>query len=147
VLEGFDRTWSDWGSDSKRDYTNLPPGDFRFRVRARNLYMHESSEASYRFEILPPWYRTWWAYAFYVLVLIAGVFATDRIQRRRLILKEREKSLLREAKLRAETAEAQAMALRADNERKKNIELLSESGSRSPLRSISKRSFIISTST
>jgi signal transduction histidine kinase len=128
VLEGFDEMWSDWNSDNKRDYTNLPPGDFRFRVRARNLYMHESSEAIYRFTILPPWYRTWWAYACYAVLMVAGVFATDRIQRRRLILKERERSLLLEAKLRAETAEAQTQALRADNERKKNIELLSEVG-------------------
>ena len=66
--------------------------------------------------------------ACYALLLIAGVLATDRIQRRRLILKERERSLLRETKLRAETAEAQTKALRADNERKKNIELLSEIG-------------------
>ena len=128
VLEGFDEMWSDWNSDNKRDYTNLPPGDFRFRVRARNLYMHESSEAVYKFTILPPWYRTWWALSFYALILIAGVLATDRIQRRRLILKERERSLLRETKLRAETAEAQTKALRADNERKKNIESLSEIG-------------------
>ncbi len=128
MLEGFDEEWSDWSSDNKRDYTNLPPGDFRFRVRARNLYLYQSSEAFYQFTILPPWYRTWWAFASYAFLLVAGLFAADRFQRRRLILKEREISLLREAKLRAETAEAQARALRADNERKKNIELLSEVG-------------------
>jgi len=128
MLEGFDETWSDWSGENKRDYTNLPPGEFRFRVRARNLYLHQSSEAFYKFTILPPWYRTWWAFACYAVVLIAGLFAADRIQRRRLIQKERERSLLREAKLRAETAEAQTQALRADNERKKNIELLSEVG-------------------
>jgi signal transduction histidine kinase/ligand-binding sensor domain-containing protein len=128
ILEGFDTAWSDWSIENKRDYTNLPPGDFRFRVRARNLYLHHSSEALYEFTILPPWYRTWWAFAGYALLLVAALFATDRIQRGRLILKERERSLLMEAKLRAETAEAQTQALRADNERKKNIELLSEVG-------------------
>ncbi len=128
MLEGFDEAWSDWSIENKRDYTNLPPGDFRFRVRARNLYSHQSSEALYQFTILPPWYRTWWAFGSYGFLLITGVFAADRFQRRRLILKEREISLLREAKLRAETAEAQARALRAENERKKNIELLSEVG-------------------
>jgi signal transduction histidine kinase len=128
MLEGFDETWSDWTGENKRDYTNLPPGDFRFRVRARNIYMHESSEADYSFVILPPWYRTWWAFSIYALVLVAGIVAIDRTQRRRLILKERENALLREAKLRAETAEAQARALQAENERNKNIELLSEIG-------------------
>ena len=128
MLEGFDESWSDWSTENKREYTNLPPGDFRFRARARNLYLHQSSDALYSFTILPPWYRTWWAFSCYAFLLAGGILAADRVQRRRLILKERETSLLREAKLRAETAEAQAQALRADNERKKNIELLSEVG-------------------
>ena len=59
--------WSAWTPESRRDYTNLPAGAFRFRVRARNLYQHESAEAAYAFSITPPWYATWWAYSLYVL--------------------------------------------------------------------------------
>src|SRR5208283_4030258 len=44
------------------------------------------------------------------------------------ILRERERSRFREAELRAETAAAQAQALQAENDRKKNVELLSEIG-------------------
>ena len=47
---------------------------------------------SLSFEILPPWYRTWWAYAFYILVIGFGIFAIDRTQRRRLVRKERERA-------------------------------------------------------
>ena len=33
MLEGFDPNWSAWTAESRRDYTNLPPGTFRFRVQ------------------------------------------------------------------------------------------------------------------
>jgi signal transduction histidine kinase/ligand-binding sensor domain-containing protein len=127
-LEGFDNDWSAWSDESRRDYTNLPPGDFRFRVRARDLFQNPSSEAEYSFTILPPWYRTWWAYALYALLLLGLGLVVDRMQRRRLMSKERERALLREAELRAETSAAQALALRAENDRKRNVELLSEIG-------------------
>jgi signal transduction histidine kinase/CheY-like chemotaxis protein len=63
-----------------------------------------------------------------VLLLLAVGYAANRLQRRRLILREREKSRFREAELRAETAAARAQALQAENDRKKNVELLSEIG-------------------
>jgi signal transduction histidine kinase/heme exporter protein D len=118
MLEGFDDHWSVWSKETKRDYTNLPFGVHRFRVQAKNIYEHVSEEAVYAFKILPPWYRAWWAYVIYGLILATGVFTVDRVQRRRLIKKERERAQLREARLRAE----------AENERRKNVELLSEIG-------------------
>jgi signal transduction histidine kinase/DNA-binding response OmpR family regulator len=124
-LEGLDRGWSEWGRETNRDYTNLPLGDYRFHVRARNLYGQAGLEAVYAFTILPPWYRTWWAYGFYVAMLAAGLFVVDRVQRRRVVGKERERSRFRETQLRADAAEALA---RSESERTKNVELLSEIG-------------------
>ena len=118
ILEGFDDHWLAWSKESKRNYTNLPNGEYTFKVRANNIYEHESQEASYSFKILPPWWRTGWAYLLYGLAFIALIFTADRVQRRRLIAKERHRSQLREAELRAES----------ENERRKNIELLSEIG-------------------
>jgi signal transduction histidine kinase/ligand-binding sensor domain-containing protein len=142
MLEGFNSEWSAWSTENRRDYTNLPFGQYRFRIRARNVFQEMSTEADYTFAISPPWYRTWWAYAAYLLVFVAGVFGTDRLQRRRLLRKEQERARLREAELRAEaaeaqaataeaerrTAEAQSKAFEAENQRKRNVELLSEIG-------------------
>jgi signal transduction histidine kinase len=91
-LEGFDREWSGWSNRTEREFTNLPPGDYRFRVRAMNIYDHVSREAAYSFTILPPWWRTWWAYGVYFFLFGLAVLAADRVQRRRLIKKERERS-------------------------------------------------------
>ncbi|MFQ5709383.1 MAG: triple tyrosine motif-containing protein [bacterium] len=53
-LEGFDQGWSRWSAEAKKEYTNLPEGQYVFRVRARNVYGHENGEAAYAFTILPP---------------------------------------------------------------------------------------------
>ncbi len=114
LLAGHDEDWSGWTKATQREYTNLHEGEYRFHVRAKNLYGHVSQEAVYSFKILPPWYRTWWAYAGYGVLLVAGVWGVDRLQRKRVLQKERERARVREAELRAQTAEAQAQALQAE---------------------------------
>ena len=116
-LEGYEDEWSDWVKETQKEYTNLFEGEYRFHVRAKNLYGNVSRAAEYRFEILRPWYRSWWAYTFYGVCFVAGVFMVDRLQRRRLLKKERERSRMREAELRAQTAEAQAQTLQAESAR------------------------------
>ena len=127
-LEGADKDWSGWGKQREANYSSLGPGFYQFQVRARNFDGRTGTEGVYSFTILPPWYRSWWAYALYVLALLAAGYGADRFQRRRLIRRERERSRFREAELRAETAAAHAQALQAENDRKKNVELLSEIG-------------------
>ncbi|MGH7493047.1 MAG: ATP-binding protein [bacterium] len=72
-LEGFDRGWSAWSVETFPDYTGLPPGEYRFRVQAQNGLGAFSREASFPYRILPPWYRTGWAYLLYGLMMVAFV--------------------------------------------------------------------------
>lgn len=78
-LDGFDPEWSEWTDETRAIYTNLPEGAYVFRVRARNVYGHESPEAAYALTILPPWYRTWWGYSLFGLLGLAFLFATVRV--------------------------------------------------------------------
>ncbi|MBI4929502.1 MAG: SpoIIE family protein phosphatase [Bacteroidetes bacterium] len=73
-LEGFDKEWSNFKHETKAVYTNLPEGSYSFHVKAKNVFNKESSEAIYEFVILPPWYRTWWAYVLYVLSSIGFIW-------------------------------------------------------------------------
>lgn len=84
MLEGFDPKWSQWTHESRRDYTNLPPGSYRFRVRARNLYQHESAEGSFALLIAAPWYATWWAIAGYGLAGAGLVLGLVRVRTQKL---------------------------------------------------------------
>ncbi|MGH7598304.1 MAG: GAF domain-containing protein, partial [bacterium] len=118
-LEGFDQSLppgSAWSDETAKDYTNLPPGNYRFRVRARNVYAHESSEAVYPFKILPPWYRTWWAYLSYVLAAGAVVLGLVRVRTRQLESHGRKLERIVEER----TAEIRSQ--------KDNVELLSRIG-------------------
>ena len=73
-LEGFDNGWSNWKKETKVAYTNLPEGTYSFHVKAKNIFNKESTESVYEFTILPPWYRTWWAYVLYVLASLGFIW-------------------------------------------------------------------------
>jgi len=79
-LEGFDKDWSYWSNEPKANYTNIPEGRYIFRVRAKNIYNVISNEASYAFKILPPWFRTFWAYIIYSLFIISIVFGMLKLR-------------------------------------------------------------------
>jgi class 3 adenylate cyclase len=74
-LEAQDRDWSDWRSETRKEYTNLWEGRYVFHVRARDLYGRISAEDSFSFDVLPPWYRTWGAYVLYVFAFVAAMSA------------------------------------------------------------------------
>lgn len=78
-LEGFDREFSPWSRDTKKEYTNLPEGSYTFQVKAKNIYDHQSTIATYRFVILPPWYRTTPAYGLYVLAFLLFTYSVSRL--------------------------------------------------------------------
>ncbi|MHC2993594.1 hypothetical protein OB13_19175, partial [Pontibacter sp. HJ8] len=96
MLEGEDKKWSHWTAETKKEFTGLDEGAYVFKVKSKNINGTQSPATAFEFSSLPPFYRTWWAYIFYGLCLIAGVVAVDRRQRRRLIRKEREKARERE---------------------------------------------------
>lgn len=78
MLEGLDPDWSDWSVIAQKDYTNIPEGEYIFKVRAKNIYGLIGNEATFRFSILTPWYNTWWAYLLYALVFITGIYLIIR---------------------------------------------------------------------
>ena len=89
-LEGFERNWSDLDNNYYKEYTNLSPGKYTFHVRGVNIYHTQSEEAVYSFEILPPWYRTWWAYTLYALAALSLLVFIVRSRTRQLKAKHKE---------------------------------------------------------
>jgi signal transduction histidine kinase/ligand-binding sensor domain-containing protein len=87
-LEGFEDTWSEWSSQSHKEYTNIPFGKYLFHVRAKNLYGKTASEAIAGFQILTPWYASIWAILLYVLVL-GGVIYLIVVLRNRQLMNEK----------------------------------------------------------
>lgn len=74
MLVGLDSTWSKWTNETKVNYPFLPEGLYAFQVRSRNHYNHESETTAFTIEILPPWYRTWWAYFIFFVLTLTIIF-------------------------------------------------------------------------
>ena len=67
-LEGLDKHWSIITDQTVATYNNLPHGNYTFKVKAVNSEGHWSKELNYSFAIMPPWWRTWWAYVSYAII-------------------------------------------------------------------------------
>jgi signal transduction histidine kinase/DNA-binding response OmpR family regulator/ligand-binding sensor domain-containing protein len=94
-LEGYDKDWieTDW-KDRVATYTNLDPGTYTFKVKASNHHgIWSDQEATLRVVILPPPWKTWWAYSAYGLTLIGIVFLWRRYDLKRVKLKHRAEHL------------------------------------------------------
>ena len=98
-LEGFDEDWSVWSHKSEREFTNLPPGHYTFQVKSRNNFDNESPVASFSFTILPPWYRTWWAYLLYVCLFAAMMYWFYKWQQQRYNEQQKQLKILHELEI------------------------------------------------
>ena len=73
MMDGFDRNWNYVGKQRKATYTNLPPGDYIFKVKATGDISNWNTEgASIRITIKPPYHRTAWAYILYAILAVAA---------------------------------------------------------------------------
>ncbi|HEX8711301.1 MAG TPA: two-component regulator propeller domain-containing protein [Terracidiphilus sp.] len=88
MLEGFDHGWTNAGNRRSAYYTNIPPGQYTFRVQAANNDgVWNTSGVDIPFSLQKHFYQTIW---FYALLLAAMIGSTLLLLRRRLRLAERE---------------------------------------------------------
>ena len=60
-LEGWDRDWQDAGTRRQAFYSNLPPRNYTFRVKAcNNSGLWNEAGTSLDFSIAPAYYQTYW---------------------------------------------------------------------------------------
>lgn len=111
-LIGFDRDWISAGSRRDAWYTNLPPGEYTFSVRARNSDgVWNETGASFRFVLAPPLSRTPIAYALYAVLVIMVVWFVIRLRTESLV--RRQQHLKRLVAERTAQLEAEKSALDA----------------------------------
>ena len=87
-LEGLDPEWIQAGSRRYASYTNLDPGRYVFRVRGANSEgIWNEKGTAIEIVVLPPWYRTTWAYGAYLLAFGGLLYLLRTFDRRRAALK------------------------------------------------------------
>ncbi|MES2794853.1 MAG: two-component regulator propeller domain-containing protein [Bacteroidota bacterium] len=83
-LEGFDKDWNYIDNQRNASYTNMPEGTYYFKVKATNNEGNWTENIStLKITILPPWYRTVWAYLAYIILLVLSLYIWRRIIRMR----------------------------------------------------------------
>ena len=101
-MEGYDEDWIYSGSRRFASYTNLREGTYTFRVKAANndgIWNEEGAKMV--IHILPPPWRTWWAYLIYIISSVSFIFAFSKYREKQQIKKlenERKNSELAAAK-------------------------------------------------
>lgn len=85
-LEGFDNDWTISQKETSAKYSNLPSGNYIFKIVASNNDgLWNKKPVIFPFAILPPWWQTWWFRVLFLIVLIISIW---------LLIKWREKNLV-----------------------------------------------------
>ena len=91
-LVGVNQDWVYCGPQRTTTYSSLAPGEYVFRVKAANNDgIWNEKGTALRLVIMPPWWRTWWAYGLYALLALIGIGALIEYRSRNLL---REKRIL-----------------------------------------------------
>lgn len=92
-LEGFDHDWSVPARATHASYTNIPAGSYLFKVRGKDSNNQWSAnEATVKVTVLPPPWKTLWAYGLYLTVFASIVLFSFNHKRKRMEL-EKEKAI------------------------------------------------------
>ena len=113
MLEGYDDSWSDWTTENIKEYPRLWEGSYIFLVRSRNYAEQPGTTDHFAFVVSPPWFRSFYAYAFYFIASAVFVWILIRVRLRNVV---REKEAL-EAEIALQTQEI----------RQQNIQLAEQS--------------------
>jgi ligand-binding sensor domain-containing protein/serine phosphatase RsbU (regulator of sigma subunit) len=85
-LEGLDKDWTPPTSKTEATYSSLPPGTYKFMIKAMNNDGLWNKEAvTFEFVISPPWYNTWWFYTICIVALIGGIWLYNFMHTKKLI--------------------------------------------------------------
>lgn len=129
MLEGFDKTWTEYSGKRRFvTYTNLPAGEYTFKVQASNndgIWNPEVTQIE--IHISPPFWKTNIFYISVILLLAAGVYyyirsRTTKLEEAKRILEEKVAERTAEIRQQKEEIMAQAEQLELTN---KELEKLS----------------------
>jgi PAS domain S-box-containing protein len=83
-LDGFDENWSPLTKSNFANYSNIPPGKYVFKVQATANGYDYTMPITFSFEIKAPYYKTIWAYLFYIITISSIVVLWYRYRTRAL---------------------------------------------------------------
>jgi signal transduction histidine kinase len=120
-LEGFDDTWSDWTTDTRKEYTNLSGGQYTFHLKARSINAENIEVLPFEFNIEVPikWHESYWTYILFGLLTGLLIFGFIRYRTHRLSVTNKKLEYI--VKERTSELRAQKERLKEANKELKTI--------------------------
>jgi len=83
-LDGFSNDWTIPSKSSIASFTNLPPGEYTFKMKAISGASISSDYFILPIKIYPPFYRTWWFYTVITVLTILILIGLDQLRLKRI---------------------------------------------------------------
>lgn len=80
-LEGWDKNWIEAGKVRTANYGRLKEGNYVLHLKASNSEGEWGEEKTISIKVLPPWYRSWWAYSLYTAIMCGAIYLYVRYKR------------------------------------------------------------------
>ena len=128
ILENFDKGWNYVGNKNEAIYTNIPPGEYTFKVKSQNGEGKWSPHIlTMKVIVVPPFWLTWWFITLASVFVVGSIYGAYRI-RVRTIYHQKSK-LEREVKERTMVVvrQAEELQVQSDDLQALNEELQSQS--------------------
>ncbi|WP_164891145.1 hybrid sensor histidine kinase/response regulator transcription factor [Botryobacter ruber] len=94
MLEGWDKTWTYTDNQRTANYSNLREGDYTLRIKSTNAEgIWNEQERVVHIQVLPPWYRTWWAFCAYAAIVAGLLYAYNAYRTKQERLRHEEQRL------------------------------------------------------
>jgi len=84
MLEGYDKQWHPVTDKTTASFGNMHEGNYNFKLKAESPDGIWSEPVVYSLRVLPPWFRTWWFYLLCAVVVVAALYALDKMRVKRL---------------------------------------------------------------
>ncbi|MCB0587634.1 MAG: hypothetical protein KDD06_20240, partial [Phaeodactylibacter sp.] len=84
-LYPYEENWQVLNGDPEVHYSHVPAGTYRFQVKAYTMYgLSDRKGIDLTVVLHPPWWKSWWAYTSYVVIIMGLIAGLLLYQRRRL---------------------------------------------------------------
>jgi len=80
-IKGLMDDWSEWSGDRDIEFPFMPTGDYTLQIKSKTGIRAHVNEFDFKFEVLPPYWQTWWFYMLEIAFFSSLILISQRLNR------------------------------------------------------------------